>query len=139
MQTNLDELMQAIELLSFGGANSAEGYLCRQTGAIFLDLGEIDEGDEIPEDASDGSKYLPLPHFRDLQLGADLAVSFTEHFLPSSLPMVREQFRHRGAYSRFKHTLDEAGLLDQWFAYEQDAQRSALRAWLRSEGVELTD
>lgn len=137
MQIDLDELMHAIEMLDFGGPNDAEGYLCRRTGAIFLDLGDMDEGDDMPLDVTEDSKYLALPSFRDLGIGTELAVSFTERFLPSSLPEVREQFRRRGAYARFKRTLEEAALLDEWFRYEEEAKRSALRAWLRGEGIGL--
>lgn len=135
MQIDLDELMYAIELLGFGGPNDAEGYLCRQTGAIFLDLGDMAEGDDMPPDVTDDSKYLPLHSVPGLGTGAELALSFTDRFLPSSLSEVREYFRHRGAYARFKRTLEEAALLDEWFKYEEDAKRSAVRAWLRDEGV----
>ena len=46
-------------------------------------------------------------------------------------------FRRKGAYSAFKDRLARKGMLDQWYEYEAQAQRQALREWCEELGIDL--
>jgi len=48
---------------------------------------------------------------------------------------VREIFRRSGAYTRFKDLLAQRGMVQQWYNYEADAQKEALREWCENNGM----
>ena len=48
-------------------------------------------------------------------------------------------FRRAGAYSRFKYFLEERGLLQQWYDYENAVQREALQEWCEENGIKLSE
>lgn len=127
----LDELLAAHEWVSAGKAAAldCEAYISRATGKVHWCGEGIDE--EPPEDIEDGSLYIAVPHKAELGLGRSLALRFVEEHLPHERDSVREYFRGRGAYSKFKSLLARAGQLDAWHHYEQAATEAALGEWCR--------
>ncbi|MFY3383951.1 hypothetical protein [Paracidovorax sp. MALMAid1276] len=97
---------------------------------------ELDLDEALPEDIDTGP-YLALPDKRELDLGRDLVMEFTEKVLPGSVDTVRDFFHRRGAYARFKDFLDRRGQLEAWFAYERTATELRLRQWCADHGIDL--
>jgi len=64
---------------------------------------------------------------------------FVQGQAPELMDDVEDIFRRRGAYGRFKDLLDDIDLLEQWYAYEEQATRTALRAWCDENDVGLVD
>jgi hypothetical protein len=126
---DIDELLAAYEWVSAGEAATVddEAYLSRVSGSVVWCGEGIDE--EAPEDIEDGSVYIAAPHKIELGLGRSLVLRFVEEHLPRSRATVLEYFRTRGAYSRFKALLAQAGQLDAWHRYEQAATEEALSQW----------
>ena len=118
------------------GENSA--YLDTETGKIFYqsEMGDIDE---ISEEDTDWEKMIEIPHKNDLDLGHNLVFEFTASNLPDEYDRVRDIFRHRGAYGRFKDLLDFKGLLDAWHSFENERETKALRRWCDENKIELSD
>ena len=75
----------------------------------------------------------------ELDLGKPLAVDFARQFLPGDFDDVRQIFNRRGAYARFKNLLDRRGMLDQWYAFEAEAEESALKMWCELNSIEVSD
>jgi hypothetical protein len=46
-------------------------------------------------------------------------------------------FSRRGAYRRYKDLLEQKGLLDEWYDFEQQRTRQALLDWCEENGIEL--
>ena len=46
-------------------------------------------------------------------------------------------FRSRGAYSRYKDLLDDKGLLDKWYKFENERQQAALKEWCVENDIKL--
>lgn len=131
---SLDQLQDAVEWVSCDFLDN-EAYICRQTGKIHWisgDSGSIDEED-VPEDIHDDDKYLPVPDKRDLDLGNQLAFDFTSQYLAEHYNDVRDKFRRRGAYRRFKGFLERKGMLEKWYAYSEEQEMKALAEWCESE------
>jgi len=46
-------------------------------------------------------------------------------------------FHRKGAYSRYKDLLERKGLLDEWYEYENERQKAALKEWCRENNIEI--
>jgi hypothetical protein len=117
------------------GVNNA--LLCMDTGKILYssEMAGIDEAED--EDELDWDQCVKVPHKNDLDLGRDLVFKFTEEQLSRDYDRVRQMFRRKGAYSRFKQLLEQRGMLDEWYEYENSCEERALRKWCEDTGVEL--
>jgi len=133
-----DKLEDALEWVSSDFLDN-EAYVCRKTGKIHWisgDPGAIDD-EEIPEDIRDSNKYLPVPDKRDLDLGNRLVFDFASQYLPRQYDDVRDMFRRKGAYRRFKNFIEREGLLEEWYRYNDEQEGKALAAWCEEEGLEF--
>ena len=133
----LDELLAALDWVSAGevAALDCDAYLSRTNGTVHWCGEGIDE--EPPEGLEDGSLYIALPRKSEFDLGRSLAFRFVEERLPHERETVRDYFRRRGAYARFKSLLAHLGQLDEWHQYEQVATETALREWCAENGFLL--
>ena len=131
----LDDLWVAFEWINAAEAAGVDGeaYVSRETGAIHSAGEGVDE--ELPANIDDDSRFVPVPCKRDFDLGHRLALRFVKQCMPDSYELVRDYFRSRGAYSRFKGLLDRAGKLDAWHRYEEEAVEQALREWCEEQGL----
>ena len=80
---------------------------------------------------------IAIPHKNDLDLGKRLALRFADDLLPGSLDDVYDIFRHKGAYGRFKSLLENRGMLQQWYEFEEKSRKEALRQWCEESGIEI--
>jgi hypothetical protein len=136
---SLDQLQNAMEWVSSDFLDN-EAYICRQTGKIHWVAGEpgmFDEDEEVPEDIHDADKYIAVPDKRDLDLGKQLAFDFTSQYLAERYDDVRDIFRAKGAYRRFKDILERKGLLEEWYRYSDERAAKALAEWCELEGLIL--
>jgi len=136
---SLDQLQNAMEWVS-GDFLDNEAYICRQTGNIYwvaADPGMFDEEEEVPEDIHDADKYIAIPDKHDLDLGKQLAFDFTSQYLAERYDDVRDIFRSKGAYRRFKDILERKELLEQWYRYSDERAAKALAEWCELEGLKL--
>ena len=111
-------------------------YLCKETGEMFY-TSEIGDSDELPEDIDDPEKYIAIPHKNELDLGKTLVIEFTSTYLPEELKKVYSIFRHRGAYSRYKDLLESKGALEDWYKFENERQKVALKEWCQENKIEI--
>lgn len=110
MPVSFSELEWAFEFVSSGGMGENEAYLDRQSGKIYCRsemLGD-DVFEPLPDDLDD-DRYIEIPHKKELDLGKPLVMAFVAEFLPGEMEEVREIFRKRGAYGRFKGRWCERG------------------------------
>ena len=137
MPVSFQEIRDAFDFVSASSLGEHQAFLCIQSGKIYWhsDLSDLDE--ELPEDIEDDEKYLEIPDKRELDLGKPLVSDFARQVLPEDFDEVREIFRRRGAYARFKGLLEEVGHLAAWYEFESNAQREALRDWCAAEGFEV--
>lgn len=139
MNVTIGDLEDAFMFASAGSGVAAAAYLDRETGKCRYAGLDLDEPDGTAEELAGSDRYLPVPNKYDLDLGQALVFDFVMDQLPDAADEVRELFRHRGAYTRFKDLLDDRDLLDAWYAYEHRKTLEALRHWAAGEGIELAD
>jgi Uncharacterised protein family (UPF0158) len=141
-KVNFEELLDAFEFVSFGEQYSHEGYIDLETGRIHTrsdrdDL-EEEEGDETwPELDDDEGRFIQIPDKLEPDLGKPLVLRFASEQLPEHADRIRAIFSKRGAYARFKDLLESLDQLENWYAYENEAGREALREWCGENGIEL--
>jgi hypothetical protein len=66
-------------------------------------------------------------------------LDFAREFLPDDFDTVRDNFRKRGAYAKFKTLVVRRGILDQWHDFQVKAQEQALRAWCEDNEIAVVD
>ena len=131
------DLLAAFEWVSSSAPTLNSAFVSRKTGATHWASELMELEDELPENIEDGSIYVAVPHKRDLNLGTNLVLNFTDERLPESYATVASSFRHRGAYGRFKDLLERKGILEDWYEYETQAVEEALRTWSVENGLQL--
>lgn len=137
MPVSLKELIDSYEFVSSSNGD-AEAYLCKATGRIYW-RSELAGEDDRPDDIDDEDKYLAVPDKRQLDLGAHLVHEFAREFLPDDYEDIRDIFRRKGAYRRFKDLLERKGAVDAWYDFEAKAQKEALRDWCEANELEVTE
>ncbi len=134
---NPDDLDSALVWVSTDYVENL-AYVCRDTGKIYWISGEpglLNEEDEIPDDIEDPDKYVLVPDKRDLDLGSQLVFDFTARYLPQHYDDVRDMFRRKGAYGRFKGLLERKDKVQAWHAFSDEQAARALKEWCKDEGL----
>ena len=119
------------------GMNSA--MLHKDTGKIFYhsEMGDIDE--IIEDDDPIWEQFIYVPHKNDLDLGKELVFEFVNKHLPQKYDIVWNIFRSGGAYGRYKTLLDQNGLLQTWYDYENNRTEHEIRKWCQRNKIELEE
>ena len=139
MAVKFQELLDAVESVSMGDFGENSGWLCKQSGEIYVQFAIDPELEELPDDIDDSEKYIQIPDKREIDLGKPLALAFAEEFLPEDFNKVREIFSRRGAYARFNDLLDYRDVRQQWYDYQNKAQVEAVRAWCRDNSIDFVN
>jgi hypothetical protein len=139
MPVSFRDLQEAFEFVCAASGGEHQAFLCLQAGKITCHSELVDDLDPLPDDVDDPDKFLPIPDRRELDLGKPVALDFARQFLPGDFDEVRQFFRRRGAYARFKDLLTRRGAIEQWYEFEASADESALRLWCEAHSIELAD
>ncbi len=122
MKCTLSDLELAHMFADAAGTLGGGAYLDRETGAFHY-IGDEwsgqDDPNAEPEEFDLSDRYLRVPGKRELDLGTALVYDFAATRLPDDYDRVRDMFRHRGAYRRFKEFLEHQNLLESWHDYER--------------------
>jgi hypothetical protein len=138
VSVTFDDLRNAFEFVSAGQKFEHEACICTNTGSIYY--ASLMSGlNEFPDDVDESDDYIGVPHKNDLDLGRNLVFAFVDEHLPNQSNAVRDIFRSKGAYRRFRDMLESRGILDKWYAFEASATEAALRAWCEEVGIQLSD
>jgi len=135
MPIKFSDIEDAFFFVSMGEMYMNSAILCIKTGQIFY-ISDFGDSDELPEDIDDDTdKYIEIPHKNELDLGKPLVLEFLIMYLPDSVEKVNSFFRKKGAYSKFKDLIDAKGLLDKWYAFEEEEQNKVLREWCKDNNI----
>ena len=139
LSLDFSEIRNAFEFVSSGSRDENNAYLCKKTGVIYWTSTTLDLEEEVPKDLETSLDYVEVPHKNELKLGQSLALTFIDQTLPDEYNFVASLFRKRGAYRRFKDMLQYQGLLEKWYAFEEQASDDALLAWCEENEIKLID
>ena len=134
---SFSDVQNAFLFVSASGYGMNTAVLCKDTGRILYRSEEAGI-DEVADQDLDWENCIEIPHKYDLNLGRELVFEFVEMYLPDEYYRVRQIFRKRGAYSRYKRFLESRGMLDTWYEFENEREEHALRQWCKENGIELS-
>jgi hypothetical protein len=132
------DIEDALHFVSSDSPGMHSAYLCRETGKI-LYVSEMADIDELEDEEFDPDTLVGIPHQNELDLGQRLVFDYVETHLPDEYDRVRDIFRSRGAYGRFKDLLESRGLLESWYDFESQRQEQALLEWCETNKILLSD
>jgi hypothetical protein len=137
--TKFSELESAFYFVNSGDQWGNIAYLCLATGEYhyYSEFGDNEE--PLPDDIEDSDKFIVIPHKNDLDLGTRLVLRFAAQVLPDDLDEIDRIFHRRGAYRQFKRLLEWRGKLEEWYEFETQSQREALREWCADNDIELEE
>ena len=138
MTIKFSDIEMGFEFVSFGAETTHTAILCKDTGEIYYssDDGEMDE---VPDGVYENDDCIEIPHKNDLDLGRNLVFEFMDQYLPDDFERVRQIFRSRGAYARYKDLLDHRGKLKEWYDFENVRQTETLREWCRKNRIKFIE
>lgn len=134
-----DEIESAYEFVCGSFDHSHHACIDKKTGKVYCKSDECDDLDEFPEDFEASEDCIAIPDKYELDLGNNLVEQFVFEKMPDRADDIRNIFRGRGAYGRFKSYLQGANLLETWYDFENKKQEEALREWCEENGIELED
>ena len=136
MEISFAEIENAFLFVCLEPPHSHYVYLNKETGEMYY-KSELGDSDVLPDDIDD-EKYISIPDRYELNLGKYLVFEFTSEYLPEESEKIYSIFEHKGAYSRFKDLLERKGKLDDWYRFEDERQKTALRQWCQDNGIKVT-
>ena len=137
MAVEFKDIVDAFDFVSFGQMYTHQAFLNKETGKIYWHSEFGDNEEELPEDLDD-EKYIEIPHKNELELGKSLVLDFAYEHLPDETNKIKEIFRKKGAYSKFKSLLERKGVIEKWYEYESRAHEKALRAWCKENEIKIS-
>jgi len=131
------DIQNAFLFVSSAGYGVNSAVLCTDTGQI-LYRSEMGTIDEIEDADLDWDMCITIPHKNDLNLGRSLVFEFVETHMSDVDDHVRQMFRRRGAYGRFRSLLENRGLLDTWYDFARQREEEALWHWCLENEIQLS-
>lgn len=122
-----------------------EAFFDRQTAAFIVHFPEQEDvtgipTDELPEDVHENDRYVALPTQYDLNLGKGVVFEFVEEFLnQGQADRVSRIFSKRGAYRSFRIYIDDIGMLDTWYEFEEKTKRARFEEWAKEHRLKIVD
>ncbi len=135
MELNYSDLEMAFEFVSSGYGYDSSAYLDKETGQLYYDSDVSDE--ELPGDLYENEKYLEIPDKREFDLGKPLALEFAQRHIPEDFDKVYSIFQSKGAYARYKSLLENKGILEKWYEFEQVALKVSIVEWCNEQGIKF--
>lgn len=136
---NADELEDAVLTVSDPDTPD-EGWVCLDTGAVYLRSDALDEElAPLPEDIDTSNRYMPVPRVGSLALGLELVFDFADAALPDDAERVREMFKRAGGYREFSELVEQKGLSGHWHVFREAQTRAVLGAWCEQHGLQLAE
>ncbi|MCP3873706.1 MAG: hypothetical protein GY699_11190 [Desulfobacteraceae bacterium] len=136
METKFQNIELAFDYVSSAQRFMNTAYISKSTGKIYYQS-EMYDSDELPEDIDVTDDYIEIPHKNDLDLGQHLVWQFVDIEIPDQNDKIRGFFSRRGAYSNYKSFLEEIGLLEKWYKFENNKTKEVLQEWCKNNRIEI--
>jgi len=133
------DLEMAFEFVDSDTFSDNSAYVSRSTGKTFWEGDAVVDLEELPPDVDSNPDYVAVPGKRDLNLGNRLVMDFARREMPENIEDIRDIFKRRGAYRRFKDFLQDHDRLNDWYAYEEQRTRKALLEWCVENDIEVEE
>lgn len=133
MKVKLDNIIEAIEMQD----EFSECLLDKETGKIewVSDMAQTFEEQEEIYDRLDEHGFYRLPTQRDLN-EYDTMEDFVYTRTGREQDMLSVAIEGRGAFRRFKDTVNRLGIDDEWYNYRDEANKRKAIEWCEENNLE---
>ena len=137
MKMKYTDIEMAFDFVSSGPSEQSYALLDKETGKIYYDS-DLSGIFEIPNNIDSSlQRYVSIPHKIDLGLDQHLPLLFCEEHLEDNLIEVYEYFLNKGGYRKFKELLRSKALLEKWYEFENEYEKSVILDWCKEKNIEI--
>ena len=133
MKVKLEDIIEAIEFTN----DDIEYFLDMETGEVVMISETTMEREEIEEayEQLDEHGFRRLPTQQELG-EYDTMASFVDAQSGTAQERLLTAISGRGAFRRFKSEVQRLGLVEQWYAWHDEAFRRKAIEWCEENGIE---
>ena len=120
-------------------SNEYRLFFNKETGEFDYYINSMYSGTEDDAEKFIDDAWIAAPSQQDIneyKIMTDFADSVTDPRVNDLLSVALEG---KGAFRRFKDTLQRVGLTDEWYAYKHDAYIDIAREWCEENDIPYTD
>lgn len=144
MIIEFEDILDGYEYSNVDPYLGSYAWIDLKTGRVHFHSDSNPDADDFNDEFGDMEHYdeenvLAIPNRYDLDLGKELVFDFMSEKMPQDYNRVQDIFSYRGAYARFKDFLHERGMLQEWYNYEDEQTRAALRRWCEDNNLEISE
>ena len=136
MKVKLSDIITAIEMTD----QDSENFLDRETGEVVWINDEVMDKDEIEEASEelDAHGFYRLPtSFEIHEYG--MMEEFVESLPEPARNRLESAIRGKGAFRRFKDTIRQLGVADQWYEFQASGYRRKAIEWCIENNLEYEE
>ena len=136
MKVRLSDIVDAIELTD----QFTEYFIDKETGELewISDMTMTREEQEEIYDRLDEHGFYRLPKSFDIR-EYDIMEDFAETLTGAAHNRLSSAIRGKGAFRRFKNTVYDLGIDEQWYAFQEDAYKRIAAEWCEENGIEYEE
>lgn len=136
MAIELEEIVDALSMLD----DETTYYYDKQEERVEV-VFDFDDGSYAANEDEidwDDDRYIPLPSSREFD-DYEIMAAFAHQLAEPQQQTVATSLQGRGAFRRFRTTLDELGLTQQWYDFRTAAYRRMAIEWCKTHDVAFVD
>lgn len=136
MKVRLSDIVDAIELTD----QFTEYFIDKETGELewISDMTMTREEQEEIYDRLDEHGFYRLPNSFDIR-EYDIMEDFVETLSGAAHDSLSYAIRGKGAFRRFKNTVYNLGIDEQWYSFQEDAYKRIAAEWCEENGIEYEE
>lgn len=136
MKVRLSDIVDAIELTD----QFTEYFIDKETGELewISDMTMTREEQEEIYDRLDEHGFYRLPNSFDIR-EYDIMEDFAETLTGAAHNRLSSAIRGKGAFRRFKNTVYNLGIDEQWYSFQEDAYKRIAAEWCEENGIEYEE
>ena len=136
MKVKLSDIIDAIEMMD----QYSECFLDKETGEIewVSDMAMMQEEQEEIYDRLDEHGFYRLPTSFDIR-DYDIMENFVNTLSGSTYDRLASAIQGKGAFRRFKDTVNHLGIDQEWYDFQADAYKQKAARWCEENGIEYEE
>lgn len=136
MKVKLSDIIDAITMAD----QYSEYFLDKETGSIewVSDMAMIETEQQEVYDRLDEHGFYRLPTQYEIR-DYDIMEEFADTLTGAARKKLANAICGCGAFRRFKDTVHQMGIAEQWYAFQDEAYRRKAVEWCEENGIEYED
>ena len=142
MKVELSEVIGALEFTNDDMSyvyDTKTGEILVYSDDCFDAFDDYDDEEELMDELENGDRYIYLPEQFDINEYGIMKDFIRTVENPNEQNELASAIRGRGAFRRFKNTVNELDLADDWCKYRDQALERIARGWCKENNIEIIE